>query len=134
MDKVTVCVLFGGCSEEHPISVKSAMEIAAHLDLEKYEPVYIGITQEGEWKRCERPAPDWENQPAARAVLSPDRSIHGLVCLEDGRYRVLRVDVVLPVIHGRRGRTGRSRGCWSSAVFPMWDAVSRALFCAWINR
>ena len=118
MDKVTVCVLFGGCSEEHPISVKSAMEVAAHLGLEKYEPVYIGITQEGEWKRCERPAPDWENQPAARAVLSPDRSIHGLVCLEDGRYRVLRVDVVLPVIHGKTGEDGAIQGLLELSGIP----------------
>ena len=50
-----VAILFGGCSEEHDVSVKSAMEIAASIDTQKYEPIYIGITKSGVWKLCERP-------------------------------------------------------------------------------
>ena len=61
MDKVKVAILFGGCSEEHDVSVKSASEIAANLDYEKYEPIYIGITKSGAWKMCEKPGPEWEN-------------------------------------------------------------------------
>ena len=40
-----IAILFGGCSEEHDVSVKSAMEIAASIDTQKYEPIYIGITK-----------------------------------------------------------------------------------------
>ena len=32
MDKLKIGIIFGGCSEEHPVSVKSAQEIAKHLD------------------------------------------------------------------------------------------------------
>ena len=46
MDRLKIGIIFGGCSEEHPISVKSAQEIARHLDTDKYEPFYIEITQE----------------------------------------------------------------------------------------
>jgi D-alanine--(R)-lactate ligase len=35
MSKTTIAILFGGRSEEHPISVKSAREIAKHLDAGK---------------------------------------------------------------------------------------------------
>ena len=49
MARLKVGILFGGCSEEHPISVKSAREVAKHLDTEKYEPFYIGITKSGSW-------------------------------------------------------------------------------------
>ena len=45
MDRLKIGIIFGGCSEEHPISVKSAQEIARHLDTDKYEPFYIGITR-----------------------------------------------------------------------------------------
>ena len=38
MDRLKVGIIFGGCSEEHPISVKSAQEVAKNLDPEKYEP------------------------------------------------------------------------------------------------
>ena len=38
MYKINVAVLFGGCSEEHTVSIKSAMELAANMDTEKYQP------------------------------------------------------------------------------------------------
>ena len=41
MYKINVAVLFGGCSEEHTVSIKSAMELAANIDTEKYQPYYI---------------------------------------------------------------------------------------------
>jgi len=47
MKRLTVAILFGGCSEEHDVSVKSAMEIASSIDPQKYGPVYIGITKAG---------------------------------------------------------------------------------------
>ena len=45
MFRIKVAVLFGGCSEEHNVSIKSAMEIAANIDTKKYQPYYIGITK-----------------------------------------------------------------------------------------
>ena len=59
MNKTKVAVLFGGCSEEHDISIKSAMELAAGIDTDKYEPYYIGITKSGVWKMCEKPCMKW---------------------------------------------------------------------------
>ena len=50
MDRLKVGIIFGGCSEEHLVSVKSAQEVAKCLDLEKYEPFWIGITTTGAWK------------------------------------------------------------------------------------
>ena len=103
MDRLKVGVVFGGRSEEHPISVKSAQEVARNLDVEKYEPVYIGITRSGAWKLCDGPDAHWENGGGRPAVLSPDSSVHGVLVLEQGRYETIRLDVVLPVLHGRLG-------------------------------
>ncbi len=58
MNRIKVAILFGGCSEEHDVSVKSAIEIAANINKEKYEPLYIGITKSGVWKMCEKPCAD----------------------------------------------------------------------------
>jgi len=110
MDRLKVAILFGGCSEEHPISVKSAQEVAKHLDIEKYEPFYIGITKSGAWKLCDGPGANWENNNCRPAMLSPDRSVHGLLVLEQGQYKTIRLDVVLPVLHGKLGEDGAMQG------------------------
>lgn len=118
MNKVKIAVIFGGSGEEHPISVKSAREVAKHLDAEKYEPYYIGITQTGAWKLCDGPDGDWENGTARPAVLSPDRSDPGLLVLDGGRYETISLDLVLPVLHGKFGEDGAIQGLLELSGIP----------------
>ncbi|NGN64353.1 D-alanine--(R)-lactate ligase [Streptomyces sp. A7024] len=118
MDKLKVGILFGGCSEEHPISIKSAQEVAKNINLAKYEPFYIGITRSGAWKLCDGPGPAWENGNCRPALLSPDRSLPGLLVLEQGRYGTIDLDVVLPVLHGKLGEDGAIQGLLELAGIP----------------
>jgi len=121
MDRLRVGVIFGGSGEEHPISVKSAREVAKHLDADKYEPFYIGITRSGAWRLCDGPHADWENGTARPAVLSPDRSHPGLLVLEEGppaRYETVSLDLVLPVLHGRFGEDGAIQGLLELSGIP----------------
>ena len=113
MGRLKLGLIFGGASEEHPISVKSAREVAKHLDTEKYEPFWIAITESGAWKLCDGPDADWEHGEGRPAILSPDSSTRGLVVLEDdppARYEVIGLDVVLPLLHGRFGEDGAIQG------------------------
>ncbi len=118
IDRLKIAVIFGGCSEEHPISIKSAQEVARYLDLEKYEPFYIGITRGGIWRVCDGPGPGWENNNSRPAMLSPDRSIHGLLVLEQGQYKTIRLDLVLPVLHGKLGEDGAIQGLLELSGIP----------------
>jgi D-alanine--(R)-lactate ligase len=118
MVRLKVAVVFGGSSEEHPISVKSAQEIAKNLDLEKYEPFYLGIAQSGAWKLCDGPAADWERDGSRPAALSPDRAIHGILVQEKEHYEAIRVDVVLPVLHGKLGEDGALQGLLELSGIP----------------
>ncbi len=118
MDRLKVGIIFGGTSEEHPISVKSACEVAKNLDLERYEPFYIGITKSGAWKLCDGPDLHWGSGMCRPAVLCPDRSVHGLLVLEQDRYRLIRLDVVLPVLHGRLGEDGALQGLLELSGIP----------------
>jgi D-alanine--(R)-lactate ligase len=111
-------ILFGGCSEEHPISVKSAQEVAKNLDTEKYEPFYVGITKNGAWKLSDGPDANWENGSCRPAMLSPDRSVHGLLVLEQGQYETIRLDLVLPVLHGTLGEDGAMQGLLELSGIP----------------
>src|ERR671937_2731906 len=118
MSRLRVGVIFGGSGEEHPISVKSAREVAKHLDADKYEPFYIGITKSGAWKLCDGPDADWENGTDRPAFLSPDRSIPGLLVLDQGRYETVGLDLVLPVLHGRFGEDGAIQGLLELSGIP----------------
>jgi D-alanine--(R)-lactate ligase len=121
MDRLKLGIIFGGCSEEHPISVKSAQEVARHLDVAKYEPFYIGITTSGAWKLCDGPGADWEDGSCRPAVLSPDRSVHGLLVLEKGppaRYETISLDLALPVLHGKLGEDGAVQGLLELSGIP----------------
>jgi D-alanine---(R)-lactate ligase len=117
MDRLKVGIIFGGACEEHPVSVKSALEIAQSLDLGRYEPFWIGITPDGDWRLCDGPSGDW-SKDGRKAVLSPDRNAHGLLLLEKGEYETVRLDVVLPVLHGRFGEDGAIQGLLELAGIP----------------
>ena len=49
MKKLNVCVLFGGISPEHAVSLRSAESVLNNMDSEKYNVFPVGITREGKW-------------------------------------------------------------------------------------
>jgi D-alanine---(R)-lactate ligase len=118
MERPKVAILFGGCSEEHDVSVKSAMEIATSIDTQKYEPIYIGITKAGVWKICERPCADWDHGTNRRAVISPDRGTHGLLTIDNGECQTVHIDAVFPVLHGKSGEDGAVQGLLELCGIP----------------
>jgi D-alanine---(R)-lactate ligase len=118
MDRLKIGIIFGGRSEEHPVSVKSAQEVARNLNTEKYEPFYIGITKSGAWKLCDGPNANWESGSCRPAVLSPDSSAHGLLVLEQGHYETVCLDIVLPVLHGKLGEDGAMQGLLELSGIP----------------
>jgi D-alanine--(R)-lactate ligase len=128
-DRLKIAILFGGCSEEHPVSVKSAQEIAGALDLRSYEAFYVGITRSGSWKLCDGPTADWESGPGRPAVLSPDRGTGGLLVLDQGRYQSIALDLVFPVLHGKQGEDGAIQGLLELSGLPYvgCDIASSAL-------
>jgi D-alanine--(R)-lactate ligase len=118
MTRPKIAILFGGCSEEHDVSVKSAMEIAASIDTQKYEPIYVGITKAGVWILCDRPHAGWEDGAHRRAVISPDRQAHGLLIVDGGDCRVVHIDAVFPVLHGKSGEDGAVQGLLELSGIP----------------
>ena len=47
--RVRVAILFGGQSDEHDVSLRSAKTVMDALDPELYDVVKIGITRDGQW-------------------------------------------------------------------------------------
>ncbi|MFJ8957905.1 D-alanine--D-alanine ligase family protein [Lentzea sp. NPDC102401] len=110
MTKVKIGIIFGGSFEEHPVSVKSAREVAGSLDAAKYDSFWIKITRGGDWRLCDGPdAPD--GRPV---VLSAD----GLLVLDEDRFESIGLDVVFPVLHGRLGEDGAMQGLLELSGVP----------------
>jgi D-alanine--(R)-lactate ligase len=118
MRKLRIAILFGGCSEEHDVSIKSAREIADHIDEGKYEPVYIGITRSGVWMECERPCAGWEDEDCRPAVISPDKKTRGLLLTRESECETRHIDAVFPVLHGKTGEDGTIQGLLELSGVP----------------
>ena len=71
--KKNVAVLFGGCSSEHEVSLRSASYILRQLDGEKYNVTALGITKDGRWLLYPGPVDalaDGKRTPAASPLSS----------------------------------------------------------------
>jgi D-alanine--(R)-lactate ligase len=51
-------------------------------------------------------------------VISPDRATHGLLVTERGACRVVRIDAVFPVLHGKTGEDGAVQGLLELSGIP----------------
>ena len=124
MKKLSVCVLFGGISPEHAVSLRSAESVLNNMDAEKYNILPVGITREGRWLRFGSrdysllPGGEWENCPDNReAAISPVRG-QGLLVFEGDCVVREHIDVVFPVLHGENGEDGAMQGLLQMAGIP----------------
>lgn len=116
MDKLKLLVLFGGMSEEHFVSIKSARELKGCLDARKYETRYVYLSMDGAWRLVDGPDADFGG--GRRAILSADRSAPGLWVEEAGGMRLVRVDAAFPMLHGKFGEDGAIQGLLDMSGIP----------------
>ncbi len=121
--KKKVVVLFGGVSSEHEVSRVSAACAVENLP-DDCEALPIGITKDGRWlyfpgSTDEMRSGAWEqNEGCCEAIISPDRSVHGIMIKEGDAYTTMYVDVVLPWLHGRNGEDGTVQGLLEISGIP----------------
>ena len=123
MEKINVCVLFGGVSSEHSVSEVSASAVLDAINREKYNVFPVGITEDGRWllyggetdrirNHC------WEDGSTVPVVLSPDRTDKSMIKLDGGKCEKIRIDVVYPMLHGKNGEDGTIQGLCTLADIP----------------
>lgn len=124
MKKLNVCVLFGGISPEHEVSLRSAESVLNHMDPEKYQIFPVGITRDGRWilfggtDYSMLPRNVWMEHPDNRpAAISPVRG-QGLLSFEGDTVVRQKIDVVFPVLHGENGEDGAMQGLLQMAGIP----------------
>ena len=124
MKKLSVCILFGGMSPEHEVSLRSAESVLNNIDHEKYHVYPVGITKDGRWlyfggkDYSMLPAGTWMDHPAnCQAEISPVRG-QGLLRFESSGVSQTPIDVVFPVLHGENGEDGAMQGLMQMAGIP----------------
>ena len=119
-----VLVIFGGCSSEHDVSTVSACSVLENISSEKYNVFMMGISKQGEWYLFEDdhkllPNDKWlESEKKTKAIISPDRNVHGITVFRDGSFENIYIDVVFPVLHGKNGEDGTIQGLMQLAGIP----------------
>ncbi len=124
MKKLNVCVLFGGVSPEHEVSLRSAESVLNRMDPDKYNIYPVGITKTGDWilygdrDYSKLPTGQWLECPNNRqAAISPIRG-QGLLSFEGDCVVRETLDVVFPVLHGENGEDGSIQGLLQLAGIP----------------
>ncbi len=120
MTSLKICILYGGRSGEHEISLRSAASVVKNLDPARYQVMPIGIDKAGLWHRQGRI--ETKRIEGQGDILSLVPSEHPLsVVPGDGvhdRGKKLAIDCVFPVLHGTFGEDGTVQGLLELAGLP----------------
>ena len=124
MAKIKAAVIFGGTSKEYKLSLASAAEVIRNIPEDKYEVICIGITRKGRWLFYPGDVDaiasgEWELNPdCTSAIISPDPLHRGIITLENGETSVKKIDVVFPVLIGRKSGDGSLQGLLNMSGIP----------------
>lgn len=124
--KIKLCVLFGGKSVEHEVSVISALQAIASLDKEKYDIIPVYITKENEFYTSFEVSciEEYKNIPALIkksrrcTLLNRDGKVYLLgYPLKRGSV-ISEVDVAFPIVHGTNVEDGTLQGYLKTLGLP----------------
>ena len=115
-----ICILFGGRSGEHEVSLRSAASVVKNLDTTRYEVTAIGIDKSGRWHLQHRiELSDVAGQGDVLTLIPASEPVS--VVPGDGfhdRGKKLALDCVFPVLHGTFGEDGTMQGLLELAGLP----------------
>ena len=126
-EKIRVAVLFGGCSAEHEVSLKSATNVIQYLDPTRFDVIPMGIDKQGHWfighevftKSLEFNKV-WQHRAEDLTWFTPewigkDRNSEEFRSLPVKENRLSKkngklFDVIFPVVHGTQCEDGTLQG------------------------
>jgi D-alanine-D-alanine ligase len=112
MRKLQVGILYGGRSVEHAVSVNSARNIFEYIDKSRFEPIPIGIDNQGQWFRKQDVDKDIQSGTPIELLLNARNPQ-----LTFGNTSI-NLDVVFPLLHGTDGEDGSVQGLLQAMNLP----------------
>jgi D-alanine-D-alanine ligase len=129
MPKLNLAVIFGGRSGEHEVSLRSAKQVMAALDREKYNVIPIAITKKGNWlvgakgeeyMRLNEPLAANEGGVSvddSQSLVHASPDANSLTAFAQGDFSG-KIDLVLPIGHGPFIEDGRLQGMLDMLGIP----------------
>ena len=125
MDKLKVGLFFGGRSEEHTISVLSAVNIIKYFNPHKYIIYPILIKKSGEWCLIDQSSlsidpdslPQSTDFPSSPISMIIGRGKTNFVISENEKTK-FSLDIIFPTLHGTFGEDGAIQGLFKIANIP----------------
>ncbi len=113
--KIKVALIFGGKSVEHEISIRSAKNVAAQIDQDKFEVIMLGISKKGVWHLNDSVDSDMEQGSPVAITLNAEAPT--LINLKNNQ--ALAIDVAFPILHGTDGEDGAIQGLFKALNVPV---------------
>ncbi len=112
----SVCIVCGGQSHEHQISLISASSVLKNIDRTKHKVHTLIIDENGDFfhSYCAEDVSGgkWKDLSDLAPAIIPQGKAGGLLRLENGEYKKVEVDVFWPVLHGENGEDGVIQGAF----------------------
>lgn len=106
MNRKTILLLFGGESSEHDVSVASARNVFAAIDDAKFTVLLGYIDRRGKWWLLDKFGTESDTHGAPQ--LAPVVGMGSFITIPENR--VIKPDVILPILHGKNGEDGSVQG------------------------
>ncbi|MBQ8267299.1 MAG: D-alanine--D-alanine ligase, partial [Clostridia bacterium] len=111
----SVCIVCGGQSHEHEISLISAYSVLCNIDRTKYDVHTIIIDEDGNLFHSKQLAElkngGWKSLPdLTPCIITQGGGFDGLLIKTKDGYEELKIDVFFPVLHGENGEDGVIQG------------------------
>jgi len=118
MEKINLCIIFGGKSAEHEVSLQSANNIINAVDRDKYQLTLIAMDKKGRFFLCEENNFLLNaNSPKMISLKNLDNELAFIPGESNASFYSIRdkkliggIDVVFPIIHGPYGEDGSLQG------------------------
>lgn len=126
MSKINLCIIFGGKSCEHEVSLQSAMNVCEALNPDKYEITLVAMDKKGRFFLCpEEDFIEFPKDPSKIRLTALDDELAfipgevgaSFFSLKNGK-RLNPIDVIFPILHGPYGEDGSVQGLFKLLNVP----------------
>lgn len=116
MTKEHICIIYGGKSAEHEVSLLTAQSVINAMDKDKYAIDTIYITNDGEWLKGPEISETIEDSERLRLTHAERLSISEML---NASTTGKAYDAVFPLLHGPNGEDGTIQGLFEVFGYPL---------------
>ena len=111
MSKLRLGVIFGGQSSEYSVSLHSVASFLRQIHADNYDMTLIGINKNGHFYLYNGDVDSIEHDTwQSEETCASCAWVNGGIMPLDGSNKVIELDCVFPVLHGKNGEDGLIQG------------------------